>query len=193
MQGMATYVYEDFRVTFTPRADESYDVRATDATGATAVGVFTVPLSTEDLEQTVLRLAQNGTTRRAAPGVATTRDVGGEAQRPVIDAERLGGSLAEALLSGEVGRAYQAALARADSHGHGTRMTLSLAATPPLLSVPWEFLYERPRFLASQRRTPIVRLLENGALAAATGDRGRGPDPRHHRQPAQPRAARRRR
>jgi peptidoglycan hydrolase-like protein with peptidoglycan-binding domain len=163
---MATYVYEDFRVTFTPRADDSYDVRATDATGATAIGVFTVPLSTEDLEQTVLRLAQNGTTRRAAaPGVETTRDVGGDAQRPMIDAERLGGSLAAALLSGDVGSAYQAALARSEARGHGTRMTLSLAATPPLLSVPWEFLYERPRFLASQRRTPIVRLLENGTLA----------------------------
>jgi peptidoglycan hydrolase-like protein with peptidoglycan-binding domain len=161
---MATYVYEDFRVTFTPRADDSYDVRATDATGRVASGVFTVPLSAEDLEQTVLRLAQNGTTRRAAPDV-TTRDVGGSEQRPIIDAERLGGSLAQALLAGEVGAAYQAALARAESHGHGTRMTLSLAAAPPLLSVPWEFLYERPRFLASQRRTPIVRLLETGNLS----------------------------
>src|SRR4051812_25911740 len=98
---MATYVYEDFRVTFTPRADGSYDVRATDATGSAAAGVFTVPLSAEDLEQTVLRLAQNGTTRRAAapaaPSVGTTRDIGGDEQRPIIDAERLGGSLAAAL------------------------------------------------------------------------------------------------
>src|SRR5215211_1186884 len=165
--GMATYVYEDFRVTFTPRSDGSYDVRATDATGSAAVGVFTVPMSAEDLEQTVLRLAQNGTTRRAAPAAGVTRDVGGDEQRPIIDAERLGGSLAAALLSSDVGTAYQAAMARAEGHGHGTRMTLSLAAAPALLSVPWEFLYERPRFLASQRRTPIVRLLETGALAAA--------------------------
>ena len=38
--GMATYVYEDFRVTFTPRADATYDVRATDATGRTTEGTF---------------------------------------------------------------------------------------------------------------------------------------------------------
>jgi peptidoglycan hydrolase-like protein with peptidoglycan-binding domain len=162
---MATYVYEDFRVTFTPRADDSYDVRAVDAAGRAAMGVFAVPMSAEELEQTVLRLAQNGTTRRASPAVV--RDVGGTGERPIIDAERLGGSLAQALLSGDVGTSYQAATQRAESHGHGIRMTLSLAAAPRLLSVPWEFLYERPRFLASQRRTPIVRLLETGQMAAA--------------------------
>jgi peptidoglycan hydrolase-like protein with peptidoglycan-binding domain len=166
---MATYVYEDFRVTFTPRADDSYDVRAVDASGRAATSVFAVPMSAEDLEQTVLRLAQNGTTRRASPATsgATVRDVGGSGERPIIDAERLGGSLAQALLSGDVGASYQAAAQRAESHGHGIRMTLSLAASPRLLSVPWEFLYERPRFLASQRRTPIVRLLETGVMSPA--------------------------
>src|SRR5829696_4462569 len=164
--GMATYVYEDFRVMFTPRAGETYDVRATDASGRTALGTFAVPLSADDLEQTVLRLAQNGTTRRAAP-VAVSRDVGGLADRPVVDAERLGASLATALLSGDVGDSYRRAKERAETHGHGTRMTLSLTEAPALLSVPWEFLYERPRFLASQRRTPIVRHLETGSMAAA--------------------------
>ncbi len=162
---MATYVYEDFRVTFTPRADATYDVRATDATGHTAQGTFTVPLSADDLERTVLRLAANGTTRRATPG--PTRDVGGPTDRPTVDAELLGGSLATALLAGDVGDAYRRATERAENHGHGTRMTLSLAAAPALLSVPWEFLYERPRFLASQRRTPIVRLLETGSMGPA--------------------------
>jgi peptidoglycan hydrolase-like protein with peptidoglycan-binding domain len=161
---VATYVYEDFRVTFSPRADDSYDVRAVDAAGRTASDVFTVPLSAEELERTVLRLAQNGTTRRATAGGG--RDVGG-ADRPIVDAERLGGSLAAALLGGDVGASYREATERAESHGHGIRMTLSLAAAPRLLSVPWEFLYQRPRFLASQRRTPIVRLLETGTIAAA--------------------------
>ena len=85
----------------------------------------------------------------------------------MVDAERLGGSLAEALLAGDVGDSYRRAMERAESHGHGTRMTLSLADAPALLSVPWEFLYQRPRFLASQRRTPIVRLLETGTMAPA--------------------------
>jgi hypothetical protein len=98
---MATYVYEDFRVTFTPRADDSYDVRAVDAAGRTSTGTFTVPMSAEDLERTVLRLAQSGTTRRAKPSVL--RDVGGSGDRPIIDAERLGGSLAQALLAAVAG------------------------------------------------------------------------------------------
>ncbi|HEU4840291.1 MAG TPA: CHAT domain-containing protein, partial [Ilumatobacteraceae bacterium] len=151
----------------TPRADAIYDVRVTDATGRTAEGTFTVPLSADDLERTVLRLAANGTTRRATAAPGPTRDVGGTADRPIVDAELLGGSLATALLSGDVGEAYRRAMERAENHGHGTRMTLSLAGAPALLSVPWEFLYERPRFLASQRRTPIVRLLETGSMGPA--------------------------
>src|SRR5215218_5315783 len=163
---MATYVYEDFRVTFTPRADTGYDVRAIDATGRSVDGTFTVPLTDDDLEQTVLRLAQS-TTRRATAALGATRDVGEVRDRPTVDAERLGGSLAAALLAGDVGAAYRQAMERAENHGHGTRMSLSLAHAPALLSVPWEFLYERPRFLASQRRTPIVRLLETGSMGPA--------------------------
>ena len=38
--------------------------------------------------------------------------------------------------------------------------------------MPWEFLYRRPTFLASQRRTPVVRFIDIGtheALASLTG------------------------
>ena len=42
---MATYVYEDFRVTFTPRADGDYDVRAVDAERRRDAGVFAPPLA----------------------------------------------------------------------------------------------------------------------------------------------------
>ena len=78
----ATYVYEDFRVTFTPRADETYGVRAVDATGRATEGTFVVPLSKDDLERIVLRLAQNGTTRRATPA-GVTRDVGDASRWPM--------------------------------------------------------------------------------------------------------------
>ena len=33
--------------------------------------------------------------------------------------------------------------------------------------MPWEFLYQRPRFLASQRKSPVVRLLATGVEAEA--------------------------
>ena len=46
------------------------------------------------------------------------------------------------------------------------RLWLSLGKTPGLLSVPWEFLYLQPTFLASQRKTPIVRFLRTDAPVA---------------------------
>ena len=48
---MATYVYDDFRITFTPRPDGAFDVRALDATGTETTGEFRVPLSAADLER----------------------------------------------------------------------------------------------------------------------------------------------
>jgi peptidoglycan hydrolase-like protein with peptidoglycan-binding domain len=165
---MATYVYDDFRVTFTPRADGTYDVRAVDAAGTATAASFELPLSTADLEQQVLRFARGRTTRRAsAPTDAATRDVGGADAAPAeVNAERLGATLADALFGGDVGDAYEHARHRAERNDRGLRLTLSLAAAPQLLSVPWEFLYRRPRFLASQRRSPLVRLLETGSLTA---------------------------
>jgi peptidoglycan hydrolase-like protein with peptidoglycan-binding domain len=177
---MATYVYDEFRVTFTPRAEGDFAVRAVDAEGAEVASVFRLPLSESELEQAVLDVANARAarrTRRAAPdaplvGVAAattpsiapaTRDVGGDGP-PRMDAEQLGASLAGALLTGDVGVAYDAAAGRAAANGRGVRLTLSLAESPALLSVPWEFLYRRPRFLASQRRTPLVRLLDTGSL-----------------------------
>ncbi len=174
---MATYVYDDFRVTFTPRAEGGFSVRAVDAEGTEAAGVFELPLTEAELERAVLDVASARAvrrTRRATPETVPvgpppdsdgtiTRDVGGDGP-PKTDAEHLGGTLAGALLGGDIGVAYDLATNRASANGRGVRMTLSLAGTPSLLSVPWEFLYRRPRFLASQRRTPLVRLLDTGSL-----------------------------
>jgi peptidoglycan hydrolase-like protein with peptidoglycan-binding domain len=177
---MAAYVYDDFRVTFTPRAEGDYELRAVAADGSEVSAVFVLPLSEHELERAVLDVADSRAarrTRRATPdppvavvatagasSVATvTRDVGGEGP-PTMDAEALGATLADALLCGEIGSAYVEATNRAAAKGSGIRLTLSLAGTPALLSVPWEFLYRRPRFLASQRRTPLVRLLDTGSL-----------------------------
>ena len=176
---MATYVYDEFRVTFTPRAEGDFALRAVDAEGTEASGVFVLPLSDAELERAVLDVANARAARRTRraqlepsttapprdpPSIAAvTRDIGGEGP-PTMDAEHLGGALADALLGGDVGVAYERATNRATTNGRGVRLTLSLAATPALLSVPWEFLYRRPRFLASQRRTPLVRLLETGSL-----------------------------
>jgi hypothetical protein len=155
---MATYVYDDFRITFTPRPDGAFDVRALDATGTETTGEFRVPLSAADLERAILDVARGG----AGP----TRDVGVGEPR-TVDPEHLGAALADALLSGPVGAAYDRARAITKVPGRGLRLSLSLAAAPALLSVPWEFLFRRPRFLASQRQTPLVRLLDTGVIPPA--------------------------
>jgi peptidoglycan hydrolase-like protein with peptidoglycan-binding domain len=177
---MATYVYDDFRVRFTPRAEGDFALRAVDAAGAETTGVFALPLSEHELERAVLEVAESRAVRRTRrpalepplvaataaanpPAGTVTRDVGGVGP-PRMDAEHLGAALAGALLTGDVGAAYDGATDRAAANGRGLRLTLSLAETPALLSVPWEFLYRRPRFLASQRRTPLVRLLDTGSL-----------------------------
>ena len=169
---MATYVYDDFRVTFTPRPDGSYDVRAVDASDETTQGVFTMPLSEDDLTRAVLQVARSNS-RRAAPAAPTTpaavaapatRDVGGDGP-PAFDAAHLGTLLAGALFTGDIAEHYERATNAGAAKGSGLRLSLSLADAPALVNVPWEFLYRRPRFLASQRHTPVVRWLDTGSLA----------------------------
>ena len=41
------------------------------------------------------------------------------------------------------------------------RLSLSLGSASRLLDVPWELLFVPPLFLASQQRTPIVRVIES--------------------------------
>jgi hypothetical protein len=166
-----TYEYDDFRVTLTARADGAYDVRAVDRTGAGRTGEFRLPFDDTALERAVLNVAHRRT-RKAAPSptalppASVTRDVG-PGGPPSLRPEELGGALADALLTGEIGAFYTAARHDAAAQGRGLRLTLSLTAAPALLSVPWELLYRRPRFFANQRRTPLVRHLETTTLPDA--------------------------
>src|SRR6188472_2959105 len=108
-------------------------------------GTFVVPLTASELERTVLGLANtNRMSRRAERDIATgasssSREVGG-GEPPQMNAQRIGGALAESLLGGEIGRFYDAAVAHAAAEGRGVRLSLSLAAAPELLNLPWEFL-----------------------------------------------------
>ena len=155
---MARYEYDDFWVEFSPRAGGGYDVTARAPDDKTATGEFVLPLTDEQLEQAVHTL---GSTR-----AATTRDIGEVTVERRLTAEQLGGTLATALFSGATGELYTAARASAVAHARGVRLWLSLGKTPGLLSVPWEFLYLQPTFLASQRKTPIVRFLQTDAPVA---------------------------
>ncbi|MDQ3468919.1 MAG: hypothetical protein M3487_03985 [Actinomycetota bacterium] len=132
---MARYLYEDFRVTFTPRTDGAYDVVALESSGIETAGRFDPPLTDDELRAAVLGVIETtrarAGTRKAAPGRAA-RDVG-DGSPPAFDSERLGGALASALLSGPVGAAYDRASAAARSRDQGIRLTLSLAGAPALL------------------------------------------------------------
>jgi len=152
--------YDDFRVTLRPRADGGYDTVAVGVGGAVHSGVFRLPFDDDELERAVLDVARHGPTRRA-----TTRDVGGSSE-PVehVDPEQLGGALAEALITGDIATGYDAARRKAATDRRGLRLSISLAEAPQLLSVPWELLYRRPRFLANQRSTPLVRHLDTPDL-----------------------------
>ena len=104
--------------------------------------------------------------RWATRGRRRTRDIGEVTTERRLTAEQLGGELADSLLVGPTGDLYNQARSAAIAKGRGVRLWLSLGKAPGLLSVPWEFLYLQPTFLASQRKTPIVRFLSTHAPVA---------------------------
>src|SRR5215217_573824 len=114
---MATYAYDDYRVTFSPRADGAYDVVAVDAAGVSRSGTFAVPLSDDQLAGAV-----RGAVAHARGADKARRDIGGE-PAPQLDAEHVGAALATALLTGPVGEGYTAATAAATAIGHGVRLS----------------------------------------------------------------------
>ena len=154
--------------------------------------MFTVPLSADDLERTVLRLAANGTTRRATATPGPTRDVGGPADRPIVDAELLGGSLATALLSrrrrGRLPAGHGARREPRPRHAHDVVARRRPGPAERAVGVP-----VRAAALPRQPATDPDRAAPGDRLdGAGPGDRRCRADPRHRGQPARPGAARRR-
>ena len=168
---MASYEYDDYRVTLTARADGAYDASAVGADGVVHTGELRLPFDDAELEREVLGVAAIVTRSAPRPAAIATRDIGGDGP-PEFDPAELGGALAEALLAGDVATGYDGAFRRATAAGRGLRLTLSLGAAPRLLSVPWELLYRRPTFLANQRKTPLVRHLDVTGLPQAPAIQG---------------------
>ncbi len=171
---MAAYVYDDFEITLTARADGDYDLVAVAPDGSRDRTVFKVPLKTDELEQAVINIARVRSRKAKAQAAAApadglvTREIASAEVASADDdkgagAERLGAALADALFADNVGKAYDDARLAGANAQRGIRLTLSLGGAPALLSLPWEFLYRRPRFLASNRHTPIVRRLDAAA------------------------------
>src|SRR6185369_17897605 len=60
----------------------------------------------------------------------------------------------------EVRGLYRASSVEATNEHKGLRISIALTSVPELLRVPWEFMYDRPTFPSTDRRTPIVRYLD---------------------------------
>jgi CHAT domain len=157
MSVTATYDCDDFRVSFGHGEGSAYVVTARAAYGRLVDSTFSLPMTLDRLEEAVLLLEGSQTRSRSS------REISPEMVTVVRnDAEDLGSELAQALFDTTIGPFYDEARRGAALNGRGVRLTLSLASTPELLSVPWELLYRRPSFLASQRKSPVVRYLEIG-------------------------------
>ncbi len=151
---MPTYECEEFRVAFAHADDATYHLTAIAADGVETTAPFRLPMSSNELETIVVDL---GVAREVAPDNVDVLQQ---------NAEQLGTTLFAALFDGPVGASYLQAQRDAATRNRGVRLTLSLAETPELLDVPWELLYRRPKFIASQRHSPVVRFLDVGDLPA---------------------------
>ena len=139
--------YDELQVRLTPARGSTYHVEMTAASGARGRGQFVAPsqLDVERFRHTV---------------DPRSRRVRGRS-RYLEAATKFGGGLFEGLVSSaSVRDVYSSARRDASGAGRGLRVTLSLGASPELASVPWEFLYDRPRFLAQHVSSPVVRFVD---------------------------------
>ncbi|GAA2742485.1 hypothetical protein GCM10009868_12640 [Terrabacter aerolatus] len=144
--------YLDFDVAVT-REGQGYAARVLASPVGQASVPFTLPFVATDLAQFMVAVGP--------PRVSSRRLVPAEAR--VLDVREYGRRLGDALLSGEVGKAFRDSLDAARSEGRDLRLRLRLDAVPDLDPVPWEYLYDTAlgRFLTLSQETPVVRLLDS--------------------------------
>ncbi len=139
--------YDELEIRLTPGREDAYNVEVESASGARGRGRFSAPAPV-DIER--FRRIVDPRNRR----------VRGRS-RYLAAATQFGEGLFEELVgSTSVRDVYTTARHDASVAGRGLRLTLSLRAAPELASIPWEFLYDRPRFLAQHVNSPVVRFVD---------------------------------
>jgi hypothetical protein len=139
--------YDELEFRLTPGRGNAYNVEISSASGARGRGQFAPP-SELDIER--FRRTVDPRNRR----------VRGRS-RYLEAATQFGTGLFEELVGAtSVREVYTTARNDASAAGRGLRVTLSLRAAPELASIPWEFLYDRPRFLAQHVNSPVVRFVD---------------------------------
>ncbi|HSS77644.1 MAG TPA: CHAT domain-containing protein [Thermoanaerobaculia bacterium] len=142
--------YLDFDVWIDQKSEGLYRAKAwSSAAGFEATECFALPTALASGE---LRLAGDGA-RRGGPGAAEIANG--------ASPEQLGGELFRTVFQGELLKAFQGCLAKAQG-GPGLRIRLRLNDVPHLAGLPWEYLYhaEGRGFLALSGRTPVIRYME---------------------------------
>lgn len=140
--------YLDFDVWIDQKSEGLYRAKAwSGAAGFEATELFTLPAV---LAGGQLCFAGSGALR-GGPGAVDAEDG--------ASPEQAGGELFRAVFQGELLKAFQGCLAKAQG-GPGLRIRLRLNEVPHLADLPWEYLYDGRGFLALSRRTPVIRYLE---------------------------------
>jgi len=145
--------YLDFDL-LVDRAAQGYRARVIDSPGGEATADFSLPFSSLELENFVLRLS--GSLSAARRRIRRLESP----ERELV--ERFGGQLFGAVFSGPVLGALQASLNQVSGKDAGLRLRLRLTDTPELGEVPWEFLFDpgANRFVNLTPDTPVVRYLD---------------------------------
>ena len=143
---MTTYAEFRLRIEQGPTPN-TYRVESS-GLGGDMSATFELPFSDAELENIILKL---GRTRRGVRKI----------ESPETEIARaFGGRLFKTVMAGGIGESYRAAHSEANRRAEGLRVTLSLTSAPRLATIPWEFLFDEPDFLATSPETPIVRFLE---------------------------------
>lgn len=140
--------YDELRIRFHPAGDNCYRTVATAADDSTASGAFEVPFTELELDNFVLRV---GRQRLPLRNYRST---------PMEEARQFGERLFDALMVEEVRDVFRSARGVAENSRKGLRLTLCLSDAPALMDLPWEFLYEKPRFLSQSIYSPVARSLD---------------------------------
>lgn len=146
---MSTNPYLDFDLLIEKTTD-GYRARVINSPSGQAAHEFTLPFSELEIENFVLRLTQShkGMRRIDSPGMET--------------AKQFGGRLFNTVFAGDIRGCLQSSLNDAERQKVGLRIRLRLSATPELVELPWEFIYNPTlnRFLSLSVDSPVIRYLD---------------------------------
>jgi hypothetical protein len=127
--------YLDFELEISDRRGLTYPVAVLDSPGGQARSTLHIPFSDADL-----RIARD--------------------PLAVVEAQRLGKTLFDALFTGEIRSRYDVSLLLAEKQDRGLRIRLRILP-PELATIPWELLFDsRTDFICLSERRPLVRYIE---------------------------------